>query len=104
MRVWREDEPIAGVHDAVQDNQNGNIKSMGENKYTLSTNIKDAAGVKGRRGEYLWTVAFVQISPNYADLGQQASPAHLRFETPGGGHGNGGGGSGGSGDSGVGID
>jgi hypothetical protein len=105
VRVWREGEPVVGAHDAVLDNQNGNVKSLGENKYALNTNIKDAAGVKNRAGEYLWTVAFVQISPAYADLGQQASPARLRFEVAGGGGGGGGGGgSGGGGGGGVGVD
>ncbi|HXW01546.1 MAG TPA: hypothetical protein VEC93_24260, partial [Anaerolineae bacterium] len=59
VRVWREGEPLVGAHDAVLDNQNGNVKSLGENKYALNTNIKDAAGVKNRAGEYLWTVALV---------------------------------------------
>jgi hypothetical protein len=71
----------------------------------LSTNITDAAGVKGQSGEYLWTVALVQIAPNYADLGRQAEPIHLRFAAPGsgGGGGNDDGGKGG-GSGGVGID
>jgi hypothetical protein len=103
VRVWREGEPVAGAHDAVSDNQNGNIKSVGENKYSLNTNIKDAAGVKNRGGEYLWTVALVQISPAFADLGQQATPARLRFEVAGGGGGGGSGGGGGGG-GGVGVD
>jgi len=85
VRVWREGEPPAGVHNAVDDNQNGRIMRVGENRYRLSIDIKDAAGVRGRSGEYLWTVAVVQISPNYADLGQQAAPAHLRFEARAGG-------------------
>jgi hypothetical protein len=89
------------VHDAVQDNQNGAIKNIGQNEYTLNVNIKDAAGVQGRRGEYLWTVALVQISPSYADVGQQALPARLRFEPPGGGNGHGGSDNSGGG---VGID
>jgi hypothetical protein len=105
VRVWREGEPVVGAHDAVLDNQNGNVKSVGENKYALNTNIKDAAGVENRAGEYLWTVALVQISPAYADLGQQASPARLRFEVAGGGGGGGGGsGGGGGGGGGVGVD
>lgn len=83
MRVWREGEPLAGVHNALEDNQNGRIMQIGENRYRLSANIKDAAGVRGRSGQYLWTVAVVQISPNYADLGQQAAPTPLRFEAGG---------------------
>ena len=105
VRVWR--QGVAnhyGVHNAVLDNQNGNIKRTGNNTYRLDVDIKDAAGVKGQSGEYLWTVALVQISPNYVDLGMEAEPAPLRFEAGGSGGGGkekgGGGGSGG----GVGID
>jgi hypothetical protein len=106
VRVWREGEPLAGAHDAVADNRNGNIKSIGENRYQTNFDIRGSAGVLGRSGEYLWTVALVQISPNYADLGHQAEPARFRFEAGGGsggggGDGNGGGGGGGGG---VGLD
>ncbi len=99
VRVWREGESPAGVHNAVEDNQNGRIVRVGENRYRLSVDITEAAGVRGRSGEYLWTVALVQINPNYADRGQQATPGHLRFEASGGGDGGGknGGGGGGSG-------
>ncbi len=83
VRVWRQDSPPAGVHNAVLDNQNGNIKSIGGGKYRLSVNIREAAGVKGRSGEYLWTVALVQVSPTYVDLGEQAEPARMRFEAGG---------------------
>jgi hypothetical protein len=100
VRVWKEGKPPAGVHNAVLDNQNGTVKNLGNNRYELKTDIKDAAGVLGNSGEYLWTVALVRISPKYRDLGQQAPPARLLFAAPGG---SGGGGSGGGG-GGVGID
>jgi hypothetical protein len=87
VRVWQEGEPSAGIHNAVEDNQNGRIIRVDENRYRLSVDIKNTAGVRNRTGEYLWTVALVQISPNYADLGQQAAPARLRFEAGGGGGG-----------------
>lgn len=80
MRVWREGEPQAGAHDALLDNQNGNIQNIDGQKYRLNTDIEWAAGVGGRSGIYLWTVALVQVSPSYADLGQQATPAQLRLE------------------------
>jgi tetratricopeptide (TPR) repeat protein len=102
VRVWREGEFPSGVHDAVLDNQSGNIKNIDGNRYHFSTDIRDAPSVQSRSGEYLWTVALVQISPEYKDLGQQAEPARLRFEAGGGG--GGGGGDGGSGGGGVGID
>lgn len=99
VRVWREGEPPAGAHDAVMDSKNGQIQALGNNTYRLSINIKDAFGVKGRSGEYLWTVVLIQITPEYKDLGIQAPPGRLRFEAPGGGGGGkdgGGGGNGGS--------
>ncbi|MFN8455390.1 MAG: hypothetical protein U0401_12110 [Anaerolineae bacterium] len=83
------------------DNQNGNIKKLANNTYKLDTDIKDAFGVKGHSGLYLWTVAVVRISPKYADVGLQASPGKLRFAAPGSsGDGKGGGSNGG----GVGIE
>jgi hypothetical protein len=84
VRVWRADEAQAGAHDAVLDNRQGRIEKIGETQYRLYIDIRDAFGVKGRKGEYLWTVALVQIAPTYADLGQQAEPARLRFEVGGG--------------------
>ena len=84
MRVWREEEPIAGAHDAVLDNQQGRIENIGENKYRLTIDITHAAGVRERTGQYLWTVALVQINPEYADLGILAESGRLRFEAPGG--------------------
>jgi tetratricopeptide (TPR) repeat protein len=95
VRVWREGAQPAGVHNSVLDNQNGNIKNLGNNTYKLDTDIADSFGVKGQSGEYLWTVALVRISPKYANLGLQAAPAHMRFAAPGSsgdGKGDGGGG------------
>jgi hypothetical protein len=84
VRVWRDGEPPAGVHDAVQDNQNGKVVALGNSTYRLTVDITNAYGVQGRGGEYLWTVALVQISPEYQDLGKQATPGRLRFEAGGG--------------------
>jgi hypothetical protein len=84
VRVWREGEPPAGVHNAVEDNQNGKVVALANNTYRLTVDITDAYGVQGRSGEYLWTVVLVQISPEYRDLGKQATPGHLRFEVGGG--------------------
>jgi hypothetical protein len=83
IRVWREGEPPAGVHDAVEDNKNGRVAALGNNTYQLNVDIRDAYGVQGRSGEYLWTVVLIQISPEYKDLGTQATPARLRFEAGG---------------------
>ncbi len=85
VRVWREGEPQAGAHDALLDNQSGNIQNIDGKKYRLNTNIERAAGVRGRSGIYSWTVALVQVSPSYTDLGQQAKPAQLRLELNGAG-------------------
>jgi len=103
VRVWREGEPPAGVHNAVEDNLNGKIQALGNNTYRLNVNIYEAFGVKGRSGEYWWTVNLVQVSPEYKDLGFEAPPGRLRFEASGGSDGGGkgdggsGGGSGGGG-------
>ena len=83
VRVWREGEFPAGVHNAIEDNQNGRIEAIGENRYHLNVNVHNATGIQGQRGEYWWTVAMVQISPTYADIGIQAEPAKLRFEPVG---------------------
>lgn len=80
VRVWRKGEPQLGAHDAILDNQSGNIENIDGHKYHLNTNIEEAAGVGGRSGIYSWTVALVQVSPSYADIGQQARPAQLRLE------------------------
>jgi len=75
VRIWREGEPPAGVHAAVLDNREGRVEKIGENRYRLRVDIRQAAGVQERTGEYLWSVALVQISPTYADPGMQAEPA-----------------------------
>ncbi len=80
VRVWREGELQVGAHDALLDNRSGKIQKMDGQRYRLNTNIEQAAGVGGRNGIYFWTVALVQVSPSYADLGQQAEPAQLRLE------------------------
>ncbi len=80
VRVWREGESPTGVHNAVLDNQNGNIKQFEGDRYRLKSDIAEAPGVQGQSGIYLWSVAMVQISPNYADIGMQADPARLRFQ------------------------
>lgn len=100
VRVWQEGEPPAGAHDAVLDNRNGRIEKIGPDQYRLNINIRDAAGVRGRSGQYWWTVVLIQISPDYIDLGQSAAPAPLRFEA-GGGSGGGGNNSGGGSSGGI---
>jgi hypothetical protein len=97
VRVWREGESQAGAHNAVLDNTEGKIEPIGENRYRLAIDITEAAGVRNRSGEYWWTVALVQVSPEYADLGQQADPGLLRFVIPGGSGGDGAGDGGGTG-------
>jgi tetratricopeptide (TPR) repeat protein len=100
VRVWKEGALPTGVHNAVLDNKNGAIKNLGNNKYQLSVDIKEAAGVSGQSGDYLWSVALVRVSPKYRDLGLQAPPAKLRFAAPG----SSGGGGKDSGSGGVGIE
>ncbi len=103
IRVWADGEPPLGAHDAVRDNQFGKIKFAGGDEYRLTINIKDAAGVRRRSGEYNWAVALVQYQPAYKDLGIVSAPARLRFDVPSSG-GNGGGSGGNGGGGGVGIE
>jgi len=90
VRVWRDGESPAGVHNAVLDNQQGLVKRSANNRYRLSTDIAYASGVRNIAGEYLWTVALVRIDPQYEDLGIQAQPASLLFRGVGGGSSGGG--------------
>jgi hypothetical protein len=87
IRVWRPGEPPLGAHDALLDNQQGRVRQVAENTYRLSIDISQAAGVRNRTGEYLWTVVLIQTNPEYADLGIQSEPAHLRFAAAGSGDG-----------------
>ena len=89
VRVWRDSEPPAGVHDALLDNKEGAVQALANNTYRLIADISEAPGVRQRRGEYNWTVVLVQLEPEYKDLGVQAPAGRLRFEPPGGGNGGG---------------
>lgn len=80
IRVWKEGEVPAGVHDAVADNQTGRIQSLGNGIYRLTTDITRTPGVRNRRAIYNWTVVLVQIAPEYKELGVQAPPGLFRFE------------------------
>jgi serine/threonine-protein kinase len=80
IRVWKDGETPAGVHDAVADNKNGRIHALGDGIYRLTTDITETPGVQARRGVYNWTVILVQIAPEYKELGIQASPDRFRFE------------------------
>ena len=84
IMVWRNGEFIAGAHDAVADNLAGRIQFLGNNRYRIQLDIRYAAGIQNRGGDYLWSVGLVQISPSYAGLGIQAPPARLYFDAAGG--------------------
>jgi hypothetical protein len=81
VRVWLPGEPQASVHDAVLENRAGLIEKIGPNRYQLKVgDIRFAEGVLGREGIYNWTVAIVQISPDYSDLDLQAVPTRFKYE------------------------
>ena len=84
VRVWREGDIPAGVHDSVLDNLEGRVQQVGDNSYRLAVDIADAPGVGRLSGQYLWSVYLVRVSPNYQELGPRAEPATFRFESPGG--------------------
>lgn len=75
VRVWRDGEPPKGVHDAVKDNLNGEIKRNSPNTYSLHvSNIQETPSVQGHSGEYFWTVILVKIRPTYEETDLQANP------------------------------
>ncbi|MBI1880862.1 MAG: hypothetical protein HYR94_22010 [Chloroflexi bacterium] len=96
VRIWREGGVPQGIHNSAEgisnsteDYRKGKVVALGNGKYGLFVDISQAPGVLGQSGEYLWTVVLVQISPEYKDLGIQATPRHLRFAAGGrGGGGN----------------
>ncbi len=82
VRVWRPGAEALGVHNAVADNKNNNIKQITPSTYILYVdNISAAPGISGKQGEYWWTVVLVQIEGNYIDLKKEADPAHFFFVT-----------------------
>lgn len=86
VRVWRDGEPPAGVHNAVLDNQNGVVQALGNNRYRLIADIANTPGVQNKSGDYNWTVMLVQITPEYRDLSLVAEPpGRLRYQAPGSG-------------------
>jgi hypothetical protein len=90
VRVWRDGEAPAGVHNSVLDNRQGKIQALENGTYQLTADITETPGVRKRGGEYNWTVILVELEP-YKELGVQAPAARLRFDVPGGGGGGGGG-------------
>ncbi len=75
VRVWRDGEPPKGVHDAVKDNLNGEIRRNSPNTYSLHvSNMQDTPSVQGHSGEYFWTVILVKLRPTYEETDLQANP------------------------------
>lgn len=75
VRVWRDGEPPKGVHDAVKDNLNGEIKRNSPNTYSLHvSNMQDTPSVQGHSGEYFWTVILVKLRPTYEETDLRANP------------------------------
>jgi hypothetical protein len=83
VRLWQDNEPPQGVHDAVEDNINGTVKALGNNTYSLVVgNLVQATPVANRCGAYNWTVLLVQIK-EYGALGPQATPSRFILKLPG---------------------
>jgi len=81
VRMWREDNPPLGVHDAVLSNQNGTIRLVEQGIYQLSIPfIRGIPSVQGRSGDYYWSVSIVQIRPEYKDLGQNGEAGKFHLE------------------------
>lgn len=86
VSLWRTGEARRGVHDAVADWQAGNVKLTSQNEYRLTIPyLHDLPSVRGRAGEYNWTVALVQVQPVYRPTGHSAPPAWFYVDGPSGG-------------------
>lgn len=81
--VWAPGQPFYGAHDAVADNLTGRIEHLGGDQYGLLLDVRGAAGVQNRPGDYLWSVALVQVEPTYANTGIYADPVFLHLGGPG---------------------
>ena len=82
VRVWRDGEPPKGVHDAVKDNLNGEIRRNSPNTYSLHvSNMQDTPSVQGHSGEYFWTVILVKLRPTYEETDLQAKPQRFWFRS-----------------------
>ncbi len=72
VRIWRNGQPDHyGAASPVRANQ-------------VEIDVLGAYGVAGAPGNYLWTVAIVQLDP-YQRIGPEAPARELRVEAPGGG-------------------
>ncbi|MDM8531305.1 hypothetical protein QUF63_09035 [Anaerolineales bacterium HSG25] len=74
LRIWKEGEAHFGAYDARQVARKPNAKG----EYTLTFPVSSAHGVR-QNGIYLWTVAIVQIEPEYKDLEIEAEPRFLQI-------------------------
>ena len=75
VRIWRDGNIPAGVHDAVADNRNGVIKVVGPSEYELDVPFLNNLPAVTGSGNYWWTVALVEVKPSYRDFGRQATPS-----------------------------
>ena len=75
VRIWRDGNVPAGVHDAVADNRNGVIKVVGPSEYELDVPFLHNLPAVTGSGNYWWTVALVEVAPSYRDFGRQATPS-----------------------------
>lgn len=77
VRIWRDGDIPRGVHDAMIDNKNGAIKAINGNEYRLDIpfmyNLPSVTGT----AHYWWTVAIVQIEPDYYNFERQADPSRF---------------------------
>lgn len=93
VRIWKEGSPHFGAYDARETRTD--MINNGNGSYTLSFDVAAAFGVNGN-GEYLWSVAVVEINP-YKDLNLESEAWPLIINVFGGNGGNGGGNNGGGG-------
>jgi len=89
LRVWQKnDETHFGAFDAREITKQPNA----DGQYSLTLDLSAAASVTkhGNSGDYFWSVAIVQIDPEYQDLNLETEPRSIQINVFGGGGGGGG--------------
>lgn len=80
LLIWEPRVAPISAHNAADDNRNGKIQALGDNRYRFNLDVTYAPGVRGREDVYRWTVRLVRIEPAYDDLGEHPIVAdHKEF-------------------------
>lgn len=83
IRVWLEGKDPQGVYDAKELKQDSTFVPLGEHQYAVTLKL-NSPGIRGTSSNYLWSVAVVQIDPEYKWLSLESEPRRISILVPGG--------------------